>query len=108
MESANRAPAKAGTPNRQRFMVPKHAQKRMAALHDFVFLRSISEIYFGPNPMATSIAQPSVTRLLRHETVLAVMLALEWLYFYAVSPRFGTVDNTFDIVRHSVEVGLLA
>src|SRR5688572_23591382 len=46
--------------------------------------------------------------LFRHETVLLLVLALEWFYFNSVGPRFGTLDNTFDIVRHSVEIGLLA
>ena len=45
---------------------------------------------------------------LRHETVLLLVLALEWVFFNSVGPRFGTLDNTFDIVRHSVEIGLLA
>lgn len=44
----------------------------------------------------------------RHETVLLLVLALEWLYFNSVGARFGTLDNTFDIIRHSVEIGLLA
>src|SRR5213593_2863366 len=46
--------------------------------------------------------------LFRHETVLLLVLVIEWFYFNSVSPRFGTLDNTFDIVRHSVEIGLLA
>ncbi len=46
--------------------------------------------------------------LFRHETVLLVVLVLEWLYFNSVGRRFGTLDNTFDIIRHSVEIGLLA
>ena len=46
--------------------------------------------------------------LLRHETVLLLVVAVEWLYFNAVGPRFGSLDNSFDIVRHSVEIGLLA
>jgi rhamnose transport system permease protein len=46
--------------------------------------------------------------LLRHETVLLVVLVLEWFYFNSVGRRFGTLDNTFDIVRHTVEIGLLA
>src|SRR3989442_868859 len=46
--------------------------------------------------------------LLRHETVLLLVLVFEWFYFNSVGPRFGTLDNTFDIVRHSVEIGLLA
>ncbi len=46
--------------------------------------------------------------LFRHETVLLLVLVIEWFYFNSVGPRFGTLDNTFDIVRHSVEIGLLA
>src|SRR3989304_3747054 len=45
---------------------------------------------------------------LRHETVLLFVLALEWFYFNSVGPRFGSLDNSFDILRHSVEIGLLA
>jgi ribose/xylose/arabinose/galactoside ABC-type transport system permease subunit len=45
---------------------------------------------------------------LRHETILLLVLALEWFYFNSVGRRFGSLDNTFDIVRHSVEIGLLA
>jgi ribose/xylose/arabinose/galactoside ABC-type transport system permease subunit len=40
--------------------------------------------------------------------VLFVVLVVEWLYFNSVGPRFHSLDNTFDIVRHSVEIGLLA
>jgi len=46
--------------------------------------------------------------LLRHETILLFVVVLEWLYFNSVGPRFGSVDNTFNILRHSVEIGLLA
>src|SRR3989441_12734223 len=46
--------------------------------------------------------------LLRHEAILVVLLVVEVLYFNAAGRRFGTLDNTFDIVRHSVEIGLLA
>lgn len=46
--------------------------------------------------------------LLRHETILFFVVVLEWLYFNSVGPRFGSLDNTFDIMRHSVEIGLLA
>jgi ribose/xylose/arabinose/galactoside ABC-type transport system permease subunit len=45
---------------------------------------------------------------LRHETILLVVVALEWIYFNSVGPRFGALDNSFDIVRHSIEIGLLA
>jgi rhamnose transport system permease protein len=46
--------------------------------------------------------------LLQHETVLLFVLALEWFYFNSVGPRFGTLDNSYDILRHSIEIGLLA
>jgi rhamnose transport system permease protein len=46
--------------------------------------------------------------LFRHETILLLVLAFEWLYFESVGRNFGSLDNTFDIVRHSVEIGLLA
>ena len=46
--------------------------------------------------------------LLRHETVLLFVLGAEWLYFNSVGRNFGSLDNSFDIVRHSVEIGLLA
>lgn len=46
--------------------------------------------------------------LLKHETVLLLVVVLEWLCFNSVGPRFGSLDNSFDIVRHSVEIGLLA
>src|SRR2546426_10635748 len=46
--------------------------------------------------------------LLRHQPVLLLVLAFEWFYFNSVGRRFGTLDNTFDIVRHSVEIDLLA
>jgi rhamnose transport system permease protein len=45
---------------------------------------------------------------LRHETILLLVLLGEWLYFNSVGPQFGSLDNTFDIVRHSLEIGLLA
>ncbi len=48
------------------------------------------------------------TTILRHETILLFVVILEWLYFNSVGPRFGSLDNTFDIMRHSVEIGLLA
>src|SRR6266545_7534141 len=45
---------------------------------------------------------------LRHETILLFVLTLEWFSFNSVGPRFGSLDNSFDILRHSVEIGLLA
>ncbi|MEI6467741.1 MAG: hypothetical protein WCQ89_23675, partial [Verrucomicrobiota bacterium] len=46
--------------------------------------------------------------VLRHETALLAVVVIEWLCFNAIGPRFGSLDNTFDILRHSVEIGLLA
>src|SRR5437867_8249793 len=60
------------------------------------------------NSYPTSESDGWKSILLRHETVLLLVLAFEWFYFNSIGPRFGTLDNTFDIVRHSVEIGLLA
>src|SRR5204863_6411209 len=46
--------------------------------------------------------------LFRHETILFGVLVVEWFLFNALGRRFATLDNTFDIIRHSVEIGLLA
>ena len=50
----------------------------------------------------------SAFRTHTHESILVLLLILEWLYFDLVGTRFGTLDNTFDLLRHSVEIGLLA
>src|SRR4026208_673551 len=44
----------------------------------------------------------------RHETMLLIVLVIEWLCFNAIGRRFGTLDNNFDILRHTAEIGLLA
>src|SRR5256885_1655738 len=46
--------------------------------------------------------------LVRHETILLLVLILEWFYFNSVGRHFRSYDNTCDILRHSVEIGLLA
>ncbi|HET6409730.1 MAG TPA: hypothetical protein VFG14_17710, partial [Chthoniobacteraceae bacterium] len=54
--------------------------------------------------------------LVRHEVILAAVLLIEWFYFYftATSEKrgitfgFGALDSQFDLLRHSVEIGLLA
>jgi rhamnose transport system permease protein len=46
--------------------------------------------------------------LVRHETVLVLLLAAEVVCFNTIGRRFGTADNVANIVRHSVEIGLLA
>lgn len=44
----------------------------------------------------------------RHETFLLLVVIAEWLCFNWLGRGFGSLDNTYDIVRHSVEIGLLA
>ena len=39
---------------------------------------------------------------------MLVILAAEWWFFNVTGRNFGTLDNTFDIMRHSVEIGMLA
>ncbi len=55
--------------------------------------------------------------LLSHECILALVLVVEWFYFYqigtaknfsGVTVGFGTLDAQFEILRHSCEIGLLA
>ncbi|HEX3988834.1 MAG TPA: ABC transporter permease [Verrucomicrobiae bacterium] len=46
--------------------------------------------------------------LASHETILLLVVAAEWLYFNSVGRHFGSLDNTFDIIRQTVEIGLLA
>jgi rhamnose transport system permease protein len=46
--------------------------------------------------------------LVSHETLLLFVVAAEWLYFNSVGRHFGSLDNTFDIIRQTVEIGLLA
>jgi rhamnose transport system permease protein len=45
---------------------------------------------------------------LRHETVLLAVILLEVLYFNSVGRNFGTAANVANILRQSVEIGLLA
>src|ERR1700733_167232 len=60
----------------------------------------------SPIPDQKSAGWKSI--LFRHETILLLVLVLEWLYFNSVGRHFGSLDNTFDIIRHTVEIGLLA
>jgi ribose/xylose/arabinose/galactoside ABC-type transport system permease subunit len=46
--------------------------------------------------------------LARHEFILLLVVGVEWFYFNSVGRNFGSLDNTYDILRHSVEIGLLA
>lgn len=58
--------------------------------------------------MSSSTPPAWRSALLRHETVLLFVVVIEWLVFNSIGPRFGSLDNNFDILRHSVEIGLLA
>ena len=49
-----------------------------------------------------------VTPWLRHETLLLLLLVAEVIYFCAAGRRFATADNVANILRHSVEIGLIA
>lgn len=44
----------------------------------------------------------------RHELILGAVLIVEWFLFQSLGRRFGTWDNTCDILRHTSEIGLLA
>ncbi len=46
--------------------------------------------------------------LFRHETILLLLIVVEVFYFNAAGRRFLVGDNVANIVRHSVEIGLLA
>lgn len=46
--------------------------------------------------------------LLRHEFLLLALVVLEIVFFRAYGRNFTTPDNVANIVRHSVEIGLLA
>lgn len=60
------------------------------------------------NVRPSEVSAPWKSALLRHETILLLVLTLEWLWFNSVGRNFGTLDNTYDILRHSAEIGLLA
>jgi len=44
----------------------------------------------------------------QHEGILLLVLVAEWLLFAFTGHNFCTLDNTYNILRHSVEIGLLA
>lgn len=60
------------------------------------------------SPAANQKSAAWKSLLLRHEAVLFVVLLCEWLYFNSVGPHFGTLENTYVILSHSCEIGLLA
>jgi rhamnose transport system permease protein len=55
-----------------------------------------------------SLGKTIKSGLARHETVLFVVIVLEVILFNAIGRRFLTGDNVANIVRQSVEIGLLA
>ncbi len=60
--------------------------------------------------MSEFAVKPSAWKaaLLRHETVLLLVLIAEVIFFNSVGRNFGTSANVANIVRQSVEIGLLA
>src|SRR6516162_9359512 len=58
----------------------------------------------SPPPEAPARAGVRLTQ----ERVLAVLLAAEVAVFCALGTNFLSLDNTFEVVRLSVEIGLLA
>ena len=52
--------------------------------------------------------RPLSKLLLRHESLLVLVLILEVVVFLVTARNFGTADNVSNIVRHSAEIGLLA
>ncbi|MGH7946347.1 MAG: ABC transporter permease, partial [Opitutaceae bacterium] len=59
-------------------------------------------------PSSSSFSSRWKSVLFRHETALLVVVVLEWFCFNSIGRRFGTLDNNFDILRHTAEIGLLA
>jgi rhamnose transport system permease protein len=59
---------------------------------------------------APTVSQTSGWRqlLFRHETTLLIVLIAEIVFFQVVGRNFGTAANVANIVRQSVEIGLLA
>jgi ribose/xylose/arabinose/galactoside ABC-type transport system permease subunit len=55
-----------------------------------------------------SLAPQRLPATYRTEVVLLVVVLLEWLYFNSVGPRFASLENSYDILRHSAEIGLIA
>ncbi len=55
-----------------------------------------------------SMRKSFASLLFRHETILLAVLALELIIFDALGRRFLMADNVANIVRQSVEIGLLA
>ncbi len=57
----------------------------------------------------SATAQPSRRGAwLRHEVILLAVILIEIIYFHLVGRNFGTGANIANIVRQSVEIGLLA
>ena len=60
-------------------------------------------------PSAPPLARPHRLRWrLAHEAGLAVLLVGELIYFAVVGTNFWSLSNGFEVLRVSVEIGLLA
>lgn len=62
----------------------------------------------APATLPAAARRGGTARLFRPEWVLLLLLLAEVAYFAAAGRRFTTGDNVANIVRHSVEIGLLA
>src|SRR5947209_3992060 len=60
--------------------------------------------------MSASVRVPTLParRLATQQSILLQLLVLEVAVFAAIGTRFLTVDNAFEVLRLSVEIGLLA
>lgn len=56
----------------------------------------------------TNARTSSSKRGLGHEWILLFVLLAELFYFHSIGPRFLSINNLDDLLRHSVEIGLLA
>src|ERR1041384_1325951 len=50
----------------------------------------------------------NIRSILRFESLLIAVLCLEWLVFARTGTNFATRGNAFEIIKLSVEIGLLA
>jgi rhamnose transport system permease protein len=59
-------------------------------------------------PMSSPSTQPRRREWFRHEMILLLVIVVEIVVFNVIGRNFGTADNVANIVRQSVEIGLLA
>src|SRR4051794_37861469 len=81
--------------------------------HDFPFLCAFASLRERKSASSHAMNSSAPTNawkagLLRHESVLLFVLLAEVLFFNSVGHNFATSANVANIVRQSVEIGLLA